>query len=131
MLTTRATLRWLVIAIAVTSAAVAAQAGATGTWTAKWPTRIGEQRYTFELEQKGQALTGTAISNLGESKIESGRVTGNTVTFVETVLIDDIGTRRFEYSGTLTADRIKFVRNVFDGNRNKITTEEFEATRAR
>ena len=130
MRTRRATFTVLVLAFALLAPALTSAQGATGTWNATWETRIGEQRYTFRLEQRGQTLTGTATSNFGEAKIEDGRVTGNVITFTETLTIE--GTvRQFEYSGTLAADKIAFVRDVFDGNKNKITTEKFEATKTR
>lgn len=128
----RSTYTFAVVALALmTSAAVLAQAqNVTGTWNAKFTTRIGEQVYTYKLQQNGRTLTGTAISQLGEVKLEDGRVANGVITFVERLTIDGLGERRFEYSGTLSADKIRFVRNVYDADKRKLATEEFEATKA-
>ena len=59
-------------------------ADATGWWTSRFPTEVGERQYTFEFAVKGTTLTGTAKSNLlGENTISDGKVDGQTITFVE------------------------------------------------
>lgn len=120
---------WLAIlacAVVAVSAAGAAAADITGTWTASFDTQIGRQNYTYEFAVKDSALTGKAKSDNGEAAISDGKVDGDTVTFVE--MLNFQGTDiRIQYTGKITsADEIRFTRQVAD-----FATEELVATRVK
>ena len=121
--------RMFLVGLAVAAMAPVASVAAadvTGTWTASFETQVGQQNYTYQFQQKGAELTGTAKSNFGEAKLENGKVDGDTVTFVE--LLDFQGMQlRIEYTGkVVSADEIKFSRKVAD-----IATEELVAKRTK
>jgi hypothetical protein len=98
----------------------------TGKWTASFETQIGTQTYTYDFVVKDGVLTGKAKSNLGEATISEGKVTGDAVTFVEMLKLQDMEIR-IDYKGKIvSADEIKFTRQVGD-----IATEELVAKRAK
>lgn len=117
-----------VLFIAVLGLALSATAFAadpSGKWTATFDTQIGQQNYTYEFKLEGDKLTGTATSQNGKSTITEGKVTGDTITFVEN--LDYQGNAlRVTYTGKLSGDEIKFTRNVAD-----LATEELTAKRAK
>src|SRR5512145_239717 len=86
----------------------------TGRWTASFDTQIGVQNYTYDFVVKDTKLTGKAKSDLGESEILEGKVEGDKVSFVEMLKFQDMDIR-ISYTGTIvSADEIKFTRNVAD-----------------
>ena len=98
----------------------------TGTWKASFDTQIGQQNYTYTFAVKDGVLTGTAKSDMGESEIKEGKVSGDTVTFVENLSFQGMDIR-IEYSGKIVnADEIQFTRKVAD-----FATEELVAKRAK
>ena len=107
--------------------AVAAQApDITGKWTASFETAIGTQNYTYDFVVKDGVLSGHAKSNFGEGNLSDGKVSGDTVTFVENLRIEDMDLR-IDYKGKIvSADEIKFTRQVGD-----IATEELVAKRVK
>ena len=121
--------RTLVVALAlvVVSLALVKAADATGKWTAKFATQVGDQEYTYDFVVKGTTLTGTAKGNLlGESKIAEGKVEGDKISFVENGKYMDMELR-IEYAGTMTSnDEIKFTRKI-----GEFATEDFVAKRSK
>jgi hypothetical protein len=104
---------WAAFAISAVcaTAAVAQPANISGAWTASFDSQVGEQKYTYTIKVDGGALTGHAKSNLGEGDIK-GTVTGNAVTFVETLNYQDM-VLSITYTGQIvSADEIKFKRDV-------------------
>ena len=100
--------------LVVTSFAVLQAADATGKWTAKFATQVGEQEYTYELVAKGTTLTGTATGNLtGKTQISEGKVDGDKISFVENAMYMDMPLR-FEYTGTVTNDELRLSRKLMD-----------------
>ena len=98
----------------------------TGKWTASFETQIGTQNYTYDFVVKDSVLTGHAKSNVGEGDLSEGKVSGDTVTFVEHLKFQDMDLR-IEYKGKIvSADEIKFTRQVGD-----IASEELTAKRAK
>ena len=98
----------------------------SGVWTATFNTQVGEQQYTYEFSVKGKELTGSMKSGNGESKIENGKVEGDTVTFVEN--LDYQGTAlRVDYTGKIVSnDEISFSRQV-----GEFATEQLTARRVK
>ncbi len=92
-------------------------ADVTGTWKTEFNTRIGVQKYTFELKQDGNTVTGTASSDIGgeksESKLVEGRIDGDAVSFVEMLNFQG-NDLRITYQGKASADEIAFTREVGD-----------------
>ena len=98
----------------------------TGKWTASFDTQVGQQNYTYDFQVKGAQLTGKAKSANGESELKDGKVTGDTVTFVENLDFQGMALR-IEYTGKIVSDdEIKFTRKVAD-----LATEELVAKRAK
>ena len=124
------TRRLLALAAALIATGVLAQAFAaadiTGKWTADFDTQIGVQKYTYTFQVKGSELTGTAASELGTTVIKSGKVDGDTVTFVEP--LDFMGMLiNISYTGKIVSDdQIDFTRQVAD-----IATEKLVAKRVK
>ena len=115
------------LAVLICGVVIAAQSpDITGKWNASFETQIGTQTYTYDFAVKDGVLTGTAKSNLGESVLSEGKVTGDAVTFVEMLKFDgnDI---RIDYKGKIvSADEIRFTRQV-----GEFATEELVAKRAK
>jgi major membrane immunogen (membrane-anchored lipoprotein) len=85
----------------------------------------GDAELHLYLEVTGDQLTGTAKSDNGESKLTEGKVTGDEVTFVENLKLQDMDIR-VTYKGKISGDQIKFTRNV-----GEFATEELTAKRAK
>ena len=105
----------LVLAALVTlvcAATPARAADVTGTWTASFDTQICKQNYTYTFKVTGSQLTGKAKSDNGESEIKNGKVDGDKVSFVETLMFQGM-TLEITYTGTVVSnDEIKFTRDV-------------------
>ena len=110
---------WLgILAMAAVIPAFAADPG--GKWTATFDTPMGEQHYTYDFKVDGDKLTGTAKSDMGESAIQEGKFSGDTVSFVEILKFDD-NEIRIQYTGKIAGDEIKFTRQVGDfGSENLV-----------
>lgn len=98
----------------------------TGKWTASFDTQIGVQNYTYDFTVKDGKLTGRAKSENGDTAIQDGKVDGDTVTFVENLTIQGMDIRIVYTGKIVSADEIKFTRNVAD-----FATEELVAKRAK
>ena len=87
----------------------------TGTWKVNVETPMGVIKYTFQLKQDGEKLTGkiNRESEQGKSDVEltEGKVTGNTISFVENYKVQD-NEIRIDHKGTFTADEMQLVRQV-------------------
>jgi hypothetical protein len=100
----------------------------SGTWTASFDTQVGKQVYTFVFQVQGETLTGTAKSTVAdvatdERSIDNGKVTGNSVSFAETLNFGGMPLT-ITYMGEVTGDdTINFKRDIMG------FTEEFVAQR--
>jgi hypothetical protein len=97
----------------------------SGKWTAAFDTQIGEQHYTYDFKVSGGTVTGNAKSDNGDVQIIEGKLSGDTLTFVENLKIQGMDIR-IEYTGKISGDEIKFTRKVGD-----IATETLVAKRAK
>jgi enterochelin esterase-like enzyme len=90
-------------------------ADVTGTWQAQFDTQRGLQKYTFTLKQDGTSVTGKATSERDgekrEADLKEGKVEGDTVSFVEPLSVQG-NELRITYTGKISADEIKFTRQV-------------------
>ena len=105
-----------------------AQAGdIAGQWRAEFETQIGLQKYLFTFQTNADKLTGKATAENGDQKREveftEGKITGDTVSFVEMLNFqgNDI---RIQYTGKIGTNEIDFTREVGD-----FAKENFKATR--
>jgi hypothetical protein len=115
----------ILAALALLVSAVAFAADVSGTWTASFDTQVGQQNYTYTFKVDGGKLTGTAKSNLGESQITNGTVTGDDITFTENLNYQGMPFQ-IVYKGKISGDEIKFTRTVTEG-----ITEDLVAKRAK
>ena len=103
------------VVLVLASLGVLRAADATGTWTAKFETQVGEQEYTYVFVVKGNVLTGTATGNLtGKTEISEGKVDGDKISFIENATYMDMPLR-FEYTGTVGPnDELRLSRKLLD-----------------
>lgn len=98
----------------------------TGVWNAKFDTQVGPQDYTYDFTVKGTELTGTMKSGNGESKVENGKVDGDTVTFIENLNYQGMAIK-IDYTGKiLSNEEISFTRQV-----GQFATEQLSAKRVK
>ena len=98
-----------------------------GQWRAEFDTQIGTQKYLYTFHPEGDQLTGKASATVNDQKRETDlkeiKLDGDTLTFVETINIQDNDVR-IQYTGKVGTNEIAFKRQVGD-----FATEEFKATR--
>ena len=118
----------LTLAVASLSALAA---DVTGTWKAEFETQRGVQKYTFTLKQDGTNVTGKASVEMTDQKrdaeFKDGKVEGDTVTFVESLKIQD-NEVRITYTGRISGNEIKFTRKVGDFGSTEATAKREAAT---
>ena len=87
-------------------------ADVSGTWTASFDTQIGKQNYTYTFKVDGATLTGRAKSDNGDVEIKEGKVSGDTVSFVENLSLQGMDLK-ISYTGKIVSDdEIRFTRDV-------------------
>ena len=98
-----------------------------GQWRAEFDTQIGTQKYLNTFHTEGDQLSGKASAEVNDQKRETElreiKLDGDTLTFVETINIQDNDVR-IQYTGKVGTNEIAFKRQVGD-----FATEEFKATR--
>lgn len=119
--------RLLLSIVVLAGAALIAQAAdVSGTWTAQVPGRGGETReQTFNFKVEGDKLTGTVAGPRGELAIEDGKVSGDEISFKQTVEFNN-NKFTFKYKGKVSGNEIKFTREREGGEGR---TQEFVAKR--
>lgn len=119
------------LAIFMTALALAGSARAvevTGKWKSDFVTVVGPVKYVYDLKSDGPSVTGKAIrmtdTGTNETALTEGKLTGNDITFVETLNFNDQDIR-IEYSGKVDGDSMKLTRKVGDfGETNIVATRE-------
>jgi hypothetical protein len=111
-----------------TTAAATDAKDISGTWHAEFDTQIGMQKYDYTFKVADGKLTGKASTTGmdGEKRdtdLTEGKVSGDTVTFVEPLKFGD-NDIRIEYTGKIKGDEITFKRKVGD-----FATEDLTAKR--
>ncbi|MFO1501995.1 MAG: malectin domain-containing carbohydrate-binding protein, partial [Verrucomicrobiota bacterium] len=107
-------------------------ANLTGTWKSEFDSQIGHQNYTFTFIQDGTKLTGRANSEAGdrkrEAELKDGKLDGDTVSFAETLTIQDREIR-ISYTGKLSADgnEIKLTRQGGDFGKMEIVARRLQS----
>jgi hypothetical protein len=104
----------------------ASAADVTGKWVAEVPGRDGNtMTQTFNLKADGGTVTGTVATQRGEVAITDGKISGDTITFNQTMKMGDNEVKMI-YTGKIEGDTIKFTREREGGNRK----QEFVAKRS-
>lgn len=101
-------------------------ADVTGTWKAEFDTQIGLQKYTYTLKQDGAKVSGKASADIAgekrEAELKEGKLEGDTLTFVE--MLNFQGNEiRITYTGKITANEIKFTREVGEFAKEELTAK--------
>jgi enterochelin esterase-like enzyme len=113
--------------------APATQAGITGSWQATFDTQRGQQQYTFTLKQDGANVTGKATVDTNgekrEAELKEGKLTGDTLTLVELLSIQDREIR-IVFTGKVAGDEIKFTRQVGEFGSSEATAKRVMAQAA-
>jgi hypothetical protein len=90
-------------------ACCALAADVTGKYKADIPGRDGQTREQFfNLKAEGEKLTGTISSQMGETAISDGKISGDEISF-NVVRERDGNTMKMIYTGKVAGDEIKFV----------------------
>lgn len=117
-------------ALTVVMAGAALAADVAGQWKSEFTSPIGPLKYIYDLKADGDKLTGKAIRELAgqktETEIKEGKVSGNEVSFVEPLKVNDQDVR-IEYKGKLEGDQIKFTRKVGDFATMEIVAKRVKA----
>jgi hypothetical protein len=108
------------------ASAPAAQGSVTGKWQGQFESQIGVQKYTYDFKVDGTTLTGqaTGITDNGtnSSAIADGKISQDTITFVEPLKFGD-NDIRIEYTGKVSGDEIKLHRKVGDFAEEDLTVK--------
>jgi len=94
-------MRKLILLLAVFSMAAFA-ADVTGSWKASIDTPNGAMELTYVLKADGTTVTGSVQSQMGELKIDEGKIDGDKISFSCT--IENMG--KMTYSGTVKDDEM-------------------------
>jgi hypothetical protein len=77
-------------------------ADVTGSWKASLETPNGSMEFTYVFKADGTTVTGTVQSQMGEMKIDEGKLDGDKISF--SVTPGDFG--KISYSGTVKGDEM-------------------------
>jgi enterochelin esterase-like enzyme len=105
-----------------------------GTWKAEFDTQRGLQKYTFVIKRDGKTLAGKAMVELDgqkrEVELKEGKIDGDTVSFVETINVQD-NELRITYTGKISAEGIKFTRQVGEFGSSEAVAKRDDASAKR
>jgi hypothetical protein len=93
-------MRKLIFLLAALSLAAFA-ADVTGNWKASIETPNGSMEFTYVLKADGNTVTGTMQSQMGEMKLDEGKLDGDKISFSVTA---DFG--KISYAGTVKDDEM-------------------------
>jgi len=93
-------------------ATLAMAADVAGKWTAQVPGRGGQtSETTFVFKVEGDKLTGTISSQMGETAISDGKVSGDDISFSVTREVQG-NSFKMVYKGKVSGEEIKFTRTI-------------------
>ena len=106
-------------AMALPTAAVSIRglhaAGVDGKWEAEIEGPRGPMVLVFDLKAEGDTVTGTIGNDMmGEVQIQDGKVSGDEVSFVQTMMRGDFEVR-FKFAGTVSGDEMELTRSIDRG----------------
>jgi hypothetical protein len=109
--------------LAMLIALSAAAADVSGKWTAMVPGRGGDPMKTdFTFKVDGDTLTGTTTGPQGEVPIKDGKVSGDTISFTQTLSFGGNEVKLL-YKGKVSGDEIKFTREREGGQAREFTAK--------
>lgn len=101
-------------------------ANVDGKWTWEMEGRDGQKRtQTVTLKADGDKLTGTMSGRNGETPIENGKISGDTISFTRTMNMGG-ESRKMMYSGKLAGEELKLTMKSENGEMSR----DFVAKRA-
>jgi hypothetical protein len=118
------------LALLIATVSTAGTAELLGRWTAEFDSPIGVQKYVYEFQKSGEALSGQATyehsMGKGTVDLQNLKVDGDKVSFEEPLNIngDKI---TITYSGTLAGDELKLARVVGDFGTEQLTAKRATA----
>jgi autotransporter translocation and assembly factor TamB len=77
-------------------------ADVTGNWKASLETPNGSMEFTYVLKADGNTVTGTIQSQIGDMKIDEGKIDGDKISF--SVTVENMG--KISYNGTVKGDEM-------------------------
>jgi autotransporter translocation and assembly factor TamB len=77
-------------------------ADVTGNWKASLETPNGSMEFTYVLKADGNTVTGTIQSQMGDMKIDEGKIDGDKISF--SVTVENMG--KISYNGTVKGDEM-------------------------
>jgi hypothetical protein len=94
-------MRKLIFLLAALSVAAFA-ADVTGNWKASLETPNGTMEFTYVLKADGNTVTGTIQSQMGEMKLDEGKLDGDKISF--SITVENFG--KISYAGTVKDDEM-------------------------
>lgn len=106
-------------AMALPAAAVSIRglhaAGVDAKWEAETEGPFGPMVMVFDLKADGEIVTGTVGNDMmGETQIQDGKVSGDEVSFVQTMTRGDLEVR-FKFAGKVSGDEMELTRSMERG----------------
>ena len=99
---------WSVLVLLALAAGMVLAADITGAWKASMPGRDGNtMEMTFNLKAEGDTVTGNVANQRGETPIQDGKISGDTVTFKVKREFNG-NSMVMTYEGKVSGNEIKF-----------------------
>jgi hypothetical protein len=110
-----------VLAVLVSGLALSVWAGPiVGSWKSDFSSPVGDMHYVYTtFKTEGDKVTGTAISDNGETTLANVVVMGDDIAFTENLMLDGM-TLAIDYKGKIEGDQIKFSRKIGDFGTDEI-----------
>ena len=123
-----------ILALLMAAALPASAADLAGRWTAEFDSPIGMQKYVYEFQKTGDALTGKAtyersIGN-GTAPLKNVKLDGDKITFEEPLSVEG-NEITITYSGTMAGDELKLTRTVGEFGTEQLTAKRATAAPAK
>ena len=94
-------------------ATVAVAADIDGKWKANLETPNGAMEITYAFQANGEQLTGTVSSQMGEEKIQEGKIKGDEISFL---MVVGEGQFKVNYKGKLAGDELRLTMSFGGGD---------------
>ncbi len=101
----------MVVPMAAVSVRRLRAAGVDGKWKAEIENPRGTQVMMFDLKSDGDSLTGTVGNDRVQFEIKDGRISGDEVSFVQTVMRGEMEFR-FQFQGKVMGDEMQLTRTA-------------------
>ena len=106
--------RVVVLSVSILAFAVCAVAAdVTGKWIGSYESPRGTREMTYDLKADGDQLTGKVITARGESEIQEGKISGDEISFVRVLNMQDREIR-MQHNGKVSGDEIQFTVTMGD-----------------